>query len=94
MLWAKRKALMRKLSEKMQAEILAVVAASTRASSAVRVYAESETIRRANLADNIALEDIVEEMIARSKDGPGYEENPYDAVDALLGNPPPFNIVH
>ena len=85
---------MRKLSEKMQAEILAVVQASTRAGTSVSVYAESETIRQANLSDNIALEDIVDEMIARAKNGPGYEENPYDALEALLGNPPPVNTVH
>ena len=90
----KEEALMRNLSEKMQAEILAVVEASKRSGTAVSVYAASETIRKANISDNIALEDIVEEMIARCKDGPSYEENPYDALEALLGIPPPVITLH
>jgi hypothetical protein len=85
---------MRKLSEKMQAEILAVVEASTRSGTAVSVYSASEMIRQANISDNIALEDIVEEMISRSQDGPGYEENPLDALEALLGIPPQVTTLH
>lgn len=51
----------------------------------MRVYAGADQIRQSNIADNIALEDIVEAIIARSADGPGYEADPKDALGALLG---------
>jgi hypothetical protein len=85
---------MRNLSAKMHTEIMAVVKAATKAGTSVKVYAEAETIRLANVSDNVALEDIVEEMITRCKDGPGYEENPWEALGALLGIPPPIITVH
>jgi ribosomal protein S3AE len=85
---------MRKLSDKMHTEITAVVAAATRTGTSVKIYAEAETIRQANVSDNIALEDIVEEMITRCKDGPAYEDNPFDALAALLGTRLPIIAVH
>jgi hypothetical protein len=74
------------LSPKVQAEISALIEAATKAGSLVRVYGEAEKIRQANITDNLALEDIVEEIIARSAAGPGYEADPADAVSALLGS--------
>jgi hypothetical protein len=75
------------LSSKIHAAIRAVVAAAAKQGKLVQVYGEAEKIRRANIGDNVALEDIVEALIARSSDGPGYESNPGDALAALLGEP-------
>jgi hypothetical protein len=73
------------LSSKIHAEIAAVVEAAAKAQVLVRVYVEGEKIRQANIADNIALEDIVQEIIDQSAKGPGYEADPNDALSALLG---------
>src|SRR5215208_2387744 len=54
---------MRALTPKVLSEIDAAVAAAKRTGSLIRIYAEAEKIRRSNLADNIALEDIVEELM-------------------------------
>ena len=75
----------RELSAKVQAEISAVVESAVKAGTLVRVYAEADKIRQAHIVENIALEDIVEAIIARSADGPGYEADPKDALAALLG---------
>lgn len=74
------------LSSKVHAEIRAVVSAATEARNLVRAYAEAETIRQANIADNIALEDIVQEIINRCAEGPGYEADPMEAHAALMGD--------
>jgi hypothetical protein len=74
------------LPSKIHAEISAVIDAANKAQVLVRVYVEAEKIRQANIADNIALEDIVEEIIVQSADGLGYEADPVDAAAALLGN--------
>jgi hypothetical protein len=73
------------LSSKIHAEIAAVVKAAIKGQVLVRVYVEGEKIRQANLADNVALEDIVQEIIDQSANGPGYEADPIDALPALLG---------
>ena len=43
------------LSRKMRTAISAVVAAAAKQGQLVQVYAEAEKIRRANIADNVAL---------------------------------------
>lgn len=77
---------MRTLSPKIHSEISALVEAASQTGMLVRIYAEAEKIRRANIAENIALEDIANELIRRSADGPGYEADPSEAQDAFLGN--------
>jgi hypothetical protein len=83
------------LSPKILSEIGAVVETAARANVLVQVYAEAEKIRQVNVAENIALEDIVHEIIIRSADGPGYEADPNDAAEALLGGfTPVVRTVH
>lgn len=76
---------MKALTPKMHAEITAVVSAARKTKSLVRVYAEAERIRQANLEENIALEDIVNELMELSAHGPGFESDPSDARSALMG---------
>ena len=73
------------LSRKIRTAISAVVAAAAKQGQLVQVYVEAEKIRRANVADNVALEDIVEALITKSAAGPGYESDPGGATAALLG---------
>jgi len=54
------------LSAKIRAAITAAVAAAAKQGELVQVYVEAEKIRRANIADNVALEDIVEALILQS----------------------------
>jgi hypothetical protein len=83
--FCKRRDAMVTLPAKMQAEITAVVAAAAKKGVLVRAYFEAEKIRQAHIADNVALEDIVEAIIVQSTNGPGYESDPSDALAALLG---------
>jgi hypothetical protein len=78
--------MVRILSRKVHDDISAVVDAATRTRNLVQVYAEAEKIRQANLDENIALEDIVQEIMSRSAHGPGYVADPDDALNALLGD--------
>jgi hypothetical protein len=73
------------LSRKMRMAISAVVAAAAEQRQLVQVYAEAEKIRQANLADNVALEEIVEALIKKSSGGLGYHSDPSEARAALLG---------
>ena len=75
------------LSAKIRAAITAAVAAAAKQRELVQVYVEAEKIRRANIADNVALEDIVEALILQSANGPGYHSDPGDALAAMLGEP-------
>jgi hypothetical protein len=75
----------KQLPGKIQNEIASVVSSAKDAQVLVQVYAEAETIRLANVEENIALEDIVEAIIDQSIDGPGCEVNPDQAREALLG---------
>jgi hypothetical protein len=77
---------MRALTPKVLSEIDAAVAAAKRTGSLIRIYAEAEKIRRSNLADNIALEDIVEELMIQCACGPGFELDPYEAWDSRIGD--------
>jgi hypothetical protein len=77
---------MRALAPKVLSEIDAAVAAARRMGSLIRIYAEAENIRRSNLADNIAFEDIVEELMIQCACGPGFELDPYEALDSLMGD--------
>jgi hypothetical protein len=77
--------MVRILSRKVHDDISAVVEAATKTRNLVQVYAEAEKIRQANLDENIALEDIVQEIMNRSAHGPGYVADPDDAMNALLG---------
>jgi len=77
---------MRPLTQKILAEIDAVVDLAKRSRTIVQIYAEAENIRRANFTANIALEDIVDALLLRSVDGPGFELNPYEARDSLIGD--------
>jgi hypothetical protein len=70
---------MRQLSPKVEAAISAVVESAAKAGTLVQVYAESERIRQSNINENLALEDIAEELIRRSAQGPGYEADLSDA---------------
>ena len=76
---------MKVLSRNIRTAISAVVATAAKQRQLVQVYAEAEKIRQANIADNVALEDIVEALINRSAAGPGYESDPGEATAALLG---------
>ena len=83
----------KQLPAKILSEIASVVLSAGRAQVLIQVYAEAETIRLANVDDNIALEDIVQAIIDQSAGGPGCEVNPDEARDALMGvTAPP--IVH
>jgi hypothetical protein len=73
------------LSRKMRTAISAVVAAAAKQGQLVQVYAEAEKIRRANIADNVALEEIVEALINKSAGGPGYHSDPDEARAAPDG---------
>jgi len=73
------------LTPKIEAEIASAVEEAKEAGVLVAVYAVAEAIRLANISDNIALEDIVQAVIASAADGPGYEVDPDEARDALLG---------
>jgi hypothetical protein len=71
------------LTPKIYAEIDAVLSAAVKTKSLVRVYAEAERIRQANLEGNIALEDIAEEIMERAAKGPGFEADPHDAPKCI-----------
>ena len=43
--------------------------------------------RQANIADNVALEEIVEALIRKAAGGFGYHSDPYEARAALLARP-------
>jgi hypothetical protein len=73
----------RTLSYKVHEEVKALADAAIKAGTAIRVYAEAERIRLANLNENIALEDIVD-LITRQA-GRGFELNLAEARDAILG---------
>lgn len=77
---------MKALTPKIHADIAAVLRAARRSKNLVRVYAEAERIRQANLEENIALEDIVNEIMQQSAKGPGFEADPNDARSAILGS--------
>jgi hypothetical protein len=51
----------------------------------LHVYAEAERIRRNNLSDNVALEDIVDALMSATSNGMAYCFDPEEAADALLG---------
>jgi hypothetical protein len=73
------------LSKKMRTAISAVVATAAKQRHLVQVYAEAEKIRQANIADNVALEEIVEALIHKSAGGLGYHSDPSEAWAALMG---------
>ena len=73
------------LSRKIRIAISAVVAAAAKQRQLVQVYAEAEKIRQANIADNVALEEIVEALIKKAAGGIGYHSDPSEARAALLG---------
>ena len=75
----------KQLPGKIQKEIASVVSSAKHAQVRVQVYAEAETIRLANVEENIALEDIVQAIIDQSTGGPGCEVDPDQAREALLG---------
>ena len=52
----------------------------------VSVYGEAERIRRRNPEENVALEDIVEEIMAQCRDAPGFEPNLFEARGALMSS--------
>src|SRR5687767_5271375 len=81
------------LSPKMVVEIQAVVDAANKSARSIRVYAEADRIRQANMADNIALEDIVD-AITRLAGSFRCTADPNDARDALLGIVPKIPIGH
>lgn len=72
-------------SRKMRKAVSAVVDSAAERGQLVQIYAEAEKIRRANLADNVALEEIVEALLHKSAGGPGYHVDPDEARAALLG---------
>ena len=76
---------MKVLSRKIRMAISAVVAAAAKQRQLVQVYAEAEKIRQANIADNVALEEIVEALIKKAAGGIGYHSDPSEARAALLG---------
>ncbi len=50
------------------------------------VYAEAESIRQRWLSENVALEDIVEQLLSRASfHSASYEIDPSQATDALRG---------
>ena len=73
------------LSRRIRMAISAVVAAAAKQRQLVQVYAEAEKIRQANIADNVALEEIVEALIKKAAGGIGYHSDPSEARAALLG---------
>jgi len=83
--------MLKSLPAKVQREISTVISKAAQAQVLIRVYAEADAIRLANISDNIALEDIVQAIIDESTAGPGCEINPDDARDALLGISP---VIH
>ena len=84
----------KQLPPKVLEEIAVVVSKAARAQVLVRVYAEADAIRLANIGENIALEDIVQAIIERSAGGPGCEVDPDHARDALLGLASPPTVIH
>ena len=77
--------MVRPFSQKVQAEIDATVKSAAEAGRLVRVYFEAERIRRANIQENLALEDVLEEIMRRAADGPGYEADAREAHSSLMG---------
>jgi hypothetical protein len=76
---------MKVLSRNIRTAISAVVATAAKQRQLVQVYAEAEKIRQANLADNVALEEIVEALVKKAAGGVGYHSDPDEARAALLG---------
>lgn len=72
------------LTPKMLTEIHTVIALATRSGALVRVYAEAEKIRLANIFDNVALEDILDELVVKSAMAWGFESDPLEARDAFF----------
>jgi hypothetical protein len=74
-----------KLSPKVNTEIEAVIHGALHSGAVIRAYLEAEKIRQANIADNVALEDILDAIIAGAAGGPHCEADPADARAAVLG---------
>lgn len=51
----------------------------------VSVYGEAERIRHGSREENVALEDIVEEILTQCSDGPGIEIDVNEASSSLMG---------
>ena len=60
-------------------------------STLVNVYCEADRLRRCYPDDNIALEDIVEEILEHCHDGPGFELDVYEAQSAIMGSTRTFH---
>lgn len=52
----------------------------------VSVYGEAERIRHGGPNENVALEDIVEEIMAQCSDAPGFEIDVNEAWTSLMGS--------
>ena len=68
------------LTPKMLTEIHTVIALATRSGALVRVYAEAEKIRLANIFDNVALEDILDELVVKSAMAWGFESRSFGSA--------------
>jgi hypothetical protein len=75
----------KQLPAKIVDQIATVVKSAVHQQVLIRVYAQAEAIRLANIEENIALEDIVQAIIDGSGESLGCEVNPDEARDALLG---------
>ena len=51
----------------------------------VNVYGEAERIRRNHPDDNVALEDIADEIMEQCWDSPGLEFDPLEAERSIIG---------
>jgi len=84
----------RPLPAKILDQIATVVSSAQQAQVLIRVYAEAEIIRGANIEENIALEDIVQALIDHSAKGPGCDNDPDDARATLIGVTSPSATLH
>ena len=50
----------------------------------VNVYGEAERIRRGGLDENVALEDIADEIREQCRDAPGFEIDVFEAQSSFM----------
>ena len=76
---------MMKLSARILFEIGVLRCRAIDSRSLVNVYAEAERIRGGGADENVALEDIVDEIMSQCHDVPGFDLDLDEARNALMG---------
>ena len=78
--------MMRLLPARILFEIGLLRSKAIEAGKPVSVYGEAERIRHGGQDENVALEDIVEEILTRCSDAPGLEVDVSEAATSIMNS--------